>query len=80
MLPAAVFFFEDGLKIYAAKSGLFLEVVVASLVENLVVGGGERQRSVLGDFQSSVVVEEEREKRRRESGADGRRRSCLMVF
>ncbi len=42
MLPAEVFFFEDGLKIYAANSGLFLEVVVASLVGNLVVGVGER--------------------------------------
>jgi len=42
LLPAEVFFFEDGLKIYAANSGLFLEVVVASLVGNLVVGVGER--------------------------------------
>jgi hypothetical protein len=63
LLPAELFFFEDGLKIYAAKCRLFLEVVVVSLVGNLVVGVGE-----------------EREKHRKESNADGRRRSCLMVF
>jgi hypothetical protein len=45
LVSAEVFFFEDGLKIYAAKSGLFLEVVVASLVGNLVVVGvGGRDR------------------------------------
>jgi hypothetical protein len=42
LLPAELFFFEDGLKIYAAKCRLFLEVVVVSLVGNLVVGVGER--------------------------------------
>jgi hypothetical protein len=42
LLPAEVFFFEDGLKIYAAKSRLFLEVVVVSLVGNLVEGVVER--------------------------------------
>jgi hypothetical protein len=41
LLPAEVFFFEDGLKIYAAKSRLFLEVVGVSLVGK-VVGVGER--------------------------------------
>jgi hypothetical protein len=53
LVPAEVFFFEGGLKIYAAKSGLFLEVVVASLVGDLVVGvgvGGERQRRDRGAF------------------------------
>jgi hypothetical protein len=51
LVPAEVFFFEDGLKIYAAKSGLSLEVVVASLVGNLVVGVGERgERGDRGAF------------------------------
>ncbi len=81
LLPAEVFFFEDGLKTYAAKSRLFSEVVVVSMVGIWWWGWGreERQRNVLGDFQSSVVVEE-REKHRKESSADGRRRCCLMFL
>ncbi len=36
---------------YVAKSGLFLEVVVASLVGNLVWGwGGEKERRDRGAF------------------------------